>query len=114
MMKLVLLAPVPAIHLASAARSPNLNDRVAFGTSRPGVEQFPIGIPVFIYASHPPHALFRRGVASWSGTLGAIVKAVERGARSGKHPDPSVRPLTARGLRRTIHRVLGGPGPAPT
>ena len=91
----VMLAPVPCIHLESVGGNPKLNARVAFGTSRSGVDQFPIGIPVFIYASQPPHAFFRPGVASWSGTLGAIVKAVERGVRSGKHPDPSVRPATA-------------------
>jgi hypothetical protein len=72
-----------------------LRQRVAFGTSRLGIDQIPIGLPVFIYASQPPHGLFRRGVASWTGVLGAIVKANETGARSGKHPDPSARPPTA-------------------
>lgn len=95
MIKQVLLAPVPCIHLASATRIPGLMQRVAFGTSRLGIDQVPIGLPVFIYASQPPHSLFRRGVASWTGALGAIVKANETGSRSGKHPDPSVRPPSA-------------------
>jgi hypothetical protein len=101
MIKQVMLAPVPCVHLASAASTPHLRDRVAFGTNKLGLEDFAIGIPVFIYASQPlthttpPHPLFRRGAASWSGTLGSIVKAVQVGARSGKHPDPSVRPPTA-------------------
>ncbi len=88
----VLLAPVPCIHLESATK---VGPRVAFGTNRLGLSQTPIGLPVFIYASRPPHPLFRPGVFSWTGKLGAIEKAVERGPRSGKHPDPSVRPPTA-------------------
>lgn len=91
----VMLAPVPSVHLASAIGVPELRERVAFGTSRMGVDQFPIGIPVFIYASQPQHPLYKGPVASWWGELGAIVRAVERGARSGKHPDRCVRPLTA-------------------
>ncbi len=90
----VLLAPVPCIHLESARRA-GLSRRVAFGTSRLGFSDTPIGLTVFIYASQPPHPLFRRGAFSWTGKLGAIIKAVERGPRSGKHPDPSVRPPTA-------------------
>jgi hypothetical protein len=74
---------------------PGLSRGVAFGTNKLGLSETPIGLPVFIYASQSPHPLFRRGVFSWTGTLGVIVKAVERGPRSGKHPDPSVRPPTA-------------------
>jgi hypothetical protein len=90
----VLLASVPCVHLESA-KNAGLNSRVAFGTSRLGFSDTPIGLPVLIYASQPPHRLFRPGVFSWAGKLGAIVKAVERGPRSGMHPDPSVRPPTA-------------------
>jgi hypothetical protein len=90
----VLLAPVPCIHLQSA-KDKGLTHRVAFGTSRSGFSDTPIGLMVFIFASQPPHRLFRPGVFSWAGKLGAIVKAVERGPRSGRHPDPSVRPPSA-------------------
>jgi hypothetical protein len=91
----VLLAPVPCDHLDSAMKVPGLSRRVAFGTSKSGLSNVPIGLPVFIYASQPPHPLFLPGVFSWAGKLGAIVKAVERGPRSGKHPDLSIRPPTA-------------------
>lgn len=91
----MLLAPVPCVHLESAASIPSLSKRVAFGTSRHGLNDIPIGLPIFIYASQPPHRLFHREVASWTGVLGAIVKADESGRRSGKHPDPSVRPPSA-------------------
>jgi hypothetical protein len=90
----VLLAPVPCIHLESAM-SAGLSRRVAFGTSRLGFSETPIGLAVFIYASNPSHPLYRRGGFSWMGKLGAIVKAVEYGPRSGKHPDLSIRPPTA-------------------
>lgn len=95
MIRQVLLAPVPCVHLASAAITPHLSERVAFGSSKTALDQLPIGMPVFIYTSQPPHRLFQAGVASWTGTLGAIVPAVRSGARSGKHPNPSVRPPTA-------------------
>jgi hypothetical protein len=91
----VLLAPVPAIHLASTLELPNLSERVAFGSSKGGIEKLPIGIDVFIYATDQRHALFRKGVASWTGILGSIVPAVQRGPRSGKHPDRTVRPASA-------------------
>jgi hypothetical protein len=74
---------------------PALSEIVAFGSSQEAVAHLPIGVPVFIYASLPPHSLFRLGSVSWTGTLGAIVPAVERGARSGKHPDVLRRPPTA-------------------
>jgi hypothetical protein len=93
----VLLAPVPCVHLASAATIPKLKERIAFGTSQSAFKQqfeSRIGIPVYIYASqplhtsHPPHPLFCGPVASWKGELFAIVKANNR----GKHDDPSIRP----------------------
>jgi hypothetical protein len=92
----VLLAPIPCIHLQSA-KNAGLTRRVAFGTSKSGFSDTPTGLTVFIYASpRPPHHhLFRPGVFSWTGKIGAIVKAVERGPRSGMHPDPSVRPPSA-------------------
>ena len=91
----VMLAPVPCVHLESAAR--NSMQNVAFGTSRSGFEQqfnSLIPIPVFIYASQPlytpqaPHPFFRGGTASWEGTVVNIVKANS----SGKHANPSIRP----------------------
>jgi hypothetical protein len=91
MIKQVLLAPVPLVHLESATMVPSLMQRVAFGSSRLGFN-FPMGISVFIYASPSPHALLHRKEASWTGVLGDIVPANETGRRSGKHPDPSVRP----------------------
>src|ERR1700693_3484654 len=91
MIKQVLLAPVPFVHLESAAKVPSLMERVAFGTSRLGFDP-PNGIPVFIYASQPPQALLHRKEASWTGVLGAIAPANKGGPRDGKHPDPSVRP----------------------
>lgn len=91
----VFLAPVPSVHLASAMTVPALSTRVAFGSSKSGLSNTPIGLPVFIFASQPPHPLYRNGVYTWAGTLGAIVSAVEKGPRSGKHPDKNVRPPTA-------------------
>jgi hypothetical protein len=88
----VFLAPVPAIILESAE---SLVDRVAFGSNKQGLDAIPIGIEVFIYASLPPHSLFKPGVATWTGKLGAVVPAVKSGSRSGKHPDPKVRPPVA-------------------
>jgi hypothetical protein len=92
----VFLASVPCVHLASTMTIPALSTRVAFGSSKSGLSNSaPIGLPVFIFASKGPHALYRNGVYTWTGTLGAIVPAVEKGARSGKHPDKNVRPPTA-------------------
>ncbi len=92
MLQSVVLAPVPCVLLESAMTVPSLGERVAFGTSQPGVPDLPVGLPVFIYASMGPHGLFRLGQVSWTGTLGAIVPAAKGGARDGKHPDPAVRP----------------------
>jgi hypothetical protein len=91
----VFLAPVPAVILESASAVSALVDRVAFGSSKQGLDAIPIGIEVFIYASLPPHPLFKPGVATWTGKLGAVVPAVRSGPRSGKHPDPKVRPPVA-------------------
>jgi hypothetical protein len=91
----VFLAPVPGEHIKSAQGVPVLLDRVAFGTSKRGIEEAPIGLNVYIFVSKPSHRLYRRGVVSWSGILGAMVPAVATGRRSGMHPDPSVRPPTA-------------------
>ncbi len=52
----------------------------------------PIGIDAYVYASQPPHRLCKPGFVTWGGKLGAIVPAVETGRRSGKHPNPAVRP----------------------
>ena len=52
----------------------------------------PVGLPVLIYVSEPPHVLHVVGMVTWAGTLGAIVPAARTGKRSGKHPDVSVRP----------------------
>jgi hypothetical protein len=101
MFQTVILAPVPCIHLHSASAVPGLCDRVAFGSNQRGVPDLPIGARVFIYASDPQTAskealrLFKPGYASWTGHLGAIVRAVKGGRRDGKHPDPLVRPPTA-------------------
>jgi hypothetical protein len=88
----VFLAPVPAEILESAKKVPALADRVAFGSNKQDLSAIPIGIEVFIYASQPPHPLCKPGFVTWGGKLGAIVPAVEKGPRSGKHPDPKVRP----------------------
>ena len=88
----VFLAPVPATILASARSIPSLANRVAFGSNKPDLNAMRTGVEVFIYASQPPHPLCKPGFATWGGKLGAIVPAVEKGARSGKHPDPKVRP----------------------
>ena len=52
-------------------------------------------MPVYIYASQPPHPLFHANVVSWTGVLVRILDAEKKGARSGKHPEPSARPPTA-------------------
>src|SRR5688572_2516686 len=74
---------------------PALSERVAFGSDWQGLRRLPIGIDVYIYASRPGHPLFRPGVASWRGILGAITPAVQLGRRSGKYPDPAIRPPSA-------------------
>jgi hypothetical protein len=75
---------------------PALSTRVAFGSSKTGLAtNVAIGLPVFIFASLPPHPLYRNGAYTWTGMLGAVAPAVESGSRSGKHPDPGVRPPTA-------------------
>ena len=91
----VFLAPVPASILESAQTVPSLVKLVAFGSNKPGLELFPIGLDVYIYASQPPHRLCRPGYVTWGGKLGAILPGVEKGRRSGKHPNPSVRPPDA-------------------
>jgi hypothetical protein len=102
MLRTVILAPVPCSHLESASTIPALSEVVAFGSSQEDVPHLPIGAPVFIYASNPPHALFKLGSVSWTGTLGAIVPPVTSGDRSGKHPDPSHRPPTAEGTDKAF------------
>jgi hypothetical protein len=96
LLKQVVLAPVPWVHLESAEGLPNLRERIAFGSSSQAVPTLPIGIPIFIYGSDPGHMRFKPGVVTWEGTLGAIVPAVEGGRRSGQHPDPTVRPPSAK------------------
>jgi len=100
MKKRVIVAPVPAEIIASASGVPELYERVAFGSNKEGLDTFPIGADVYVYASKSdenrnaikPHPLWQQGVVTWGGTLSAIVRAVERGRRSGKHPKPAVRP----------------------
>ena len=113
MLKQVLLASVPSIHLGSVLEIPNLSQLVAFGTSRTGLENVPVGTPVFIHASQPPHELYCGAVASWSGSLGAVVPAVGHGPRSGKHSDPAVRPVTAETTDDPFLFFLGGLGSTP-
>ncbi len=116
MIRTVVLAPVPCIHLRSAQSEPHLSERVAFASSQTAVPSLPIGVPVFIFPTDTPDAsaddrrLLTSGRASWSGTLGAIVNAVERGRRSGKHPNPEVRPPTAEATDKPVRffwEVLG-------
>ena len=95
MIRPVVLAPVPCVHLESVNSVPGLAASVFFGSSHEADTPLPSGAPVFIYASIPPHALFKPGQFSWTGTLGSIVRAVDGGPRHGKHPDPSQRPPTA-------------------
>ncbi len=97
----VFLAPVPAEIIDSACKVPSLSELVAFGSNKACLDAIPIGLEVYIYASQsnespylkkPPHPLWRAGVVTWGGTLSNIVRAVEHGRRSGKHPNPAVRP----------------------
>ena len=95
MIRSVVLAPVPCVHLASTSSVAGLSASVFFGSSHEAVPPLPLGVPVFIYASIPPHPLFRPGQFSWTGTLGSVVRAVESGPRNGKCPDATRRPPTA-------------------
>jgi hypothetical protein len=95
MLKQVILAPVPWVHLESAEGVPKLGERVAFGSSSPKLLSLPAGLPVFIYGSDPRHKRFKPAVVTWKGTLGAVVPAVQGGRRSGQHPDPTIRPPSA-------------------
>jgi hypothetical protein len=91
----VILAPVPAVHLASALTVPALSERVAFGSSSSSWSTLPIGLEVFIYVSGPPHGLYKGFVATWHGKLSGRTAAVSHGPESGMHPDASLRPPTA-------------------
>lgn len=95
MHKQVVLAPVPWVHLQAIEREPHLKDRVAFGTSSLAVTEKFAGLPLFIYGSGPAHERHVAGAVTWTGMVDKIERAVERGPRSGKHPDNTVRPLTA-------------------
>jgi hypothetical protein len=95
MIRPVVLAGVPCVHLESASSVPGLSTSVFFGSSHEADPPLPIGAPVFIYASIPPHPLFKPGLYSWTGTLASVVRALESGPRAGKCPDPSRRPPTA-------------------
>ena len=95
MIRPVVLAPVPCVHLESANSIPGLAASVFFGSSHEGIDKLPLGLPVFIYASIPPHPLFKPGQFTWTGTLGSVVRAVAGGPRAGKCPDPARRPPTA-------------------
>ena len=95
MIRPVVLAGVPCVHLESASSVPGLSASVFFGSSHEADPPLPIGVPVFIYASIPPHPLFKPGFYSWTGTLASVARAVESGPRAGKYPDPSRRPPTA-------------------
>ena len=95
MIRPVVLALVPCVHLASASSTSGLSTSVFFDSSHEAEPPLPLGVPVFIYASIPPHPLFRPGQFSWTGTLGSVVRAVESGPRSGKCPDATRRPPTA-------------------
>jgi hypothetical protein len=93
--KEVFLAPVPAAIIDSALSVPSLSELVAFGSNKAGLDAIAVGTDVYIYASQPPHSLWRAGVVTWCGTLGGVVPAVETGRRSGKHPNPAARPPLA-------------------
>ena len=80
----VFYAPVPASILASAQTVPELANRVAFGSNSFGLKDMPIGVDVYIYASQPPHDLYNPGMVTWTGKLGAIVRAVEGTLISGR------------------------------
>jgi hypothetical protein len=101
MLRKVILAPVPCLHLHTASSVPALATRVAFGSSQADVPNLPPGLPVFICASHPEDAppealkLLRSGYATWTGKLLGVVRAVDGGRRNGKHEDPTVRPPSA-------------------
>jgi hypothetical protein len=98
----VILAPISAEIIDSTLKIPELHKLVAFGSNKEGIDTFPIGADVYIYASksdespnapkQPPHPLWQAGVVAWGGTLSAIVPAVQHGRRSGKHPNPALRP----------------------
>lgn len=52
-------------------------------------------MPIFIYGSDPRHERHVAGTVTWTGYVDRIVPAVEKGPRSGKHPDETIRPMTA-------------------
>ena len=93
--RIVVLAPVPAIHIKSAMTKPKLLERVAFGTSAFSIDDIPLGTEIFIYASNPPHLLCRPGMVTFGGSLGCIELAETGGRRDGKHRNKDVRPPSA-------------------
>jgi hypothetical protein len=62
MLKQVVLAPVPWVHLESIEKEPHLKQRVAFGTSSLAVTDEYTGLPIFIYGSEPHHDRYIPGV----------------------------------------------------
>src|SRR5216684_2833302 len=95
MLKKVVLAPVPWVHLESMEKKPKLFERVAFGTSRLAVTDEYATLSIFIYGSGLDHTRHRSGVVTWTGFVDKIERAVQAGQRSGQHPDKSLRPMTA-------------------
>lgn len=106
MLKKVVLAPVPWVHLEPIEKQPHLRERVAFGTSRLAVGDDYAGLPIFIYGSDPTHERHIAGVVTWTGFVDRIRSAVEKGPRSGMHPNETVRPLTAEEGDTTFIRFL--------
>jgi hypothetical protein len=103
--KMALLGPVPCAHIAGALEAGQTHGRVAFGTmlkelfvdSTSDAPLVPQGLRVLIYVSktgieQPFAAQFFAGpCATFEGTF---LRWRNADQKTGRHPDPSVRPIS--------------------
>lgn len=95
-----LLAPVPCRHLSGALETSRIVGRVAFASNRWEVFEgagvcVEVGWTVVIYASRPELGdLDHLFVPARASLVGTFVGWVRADPRSGRHPNPSVRPVS--------------------
>ena len=97
----LLLAPVPCLHLPSAMETCAIQGRVAFATQKAELFEADTALTpasgwnVLIYASRPDLGVpqgYRNRVSRVS--FSAVFVAWVRADRHGRHPNPSVRPVS--------------------
>jgi hypothetical protein len=103
-----LLAPVPAVHITSAIETYRRAGRVAFATNAIDVfakidEEYGAGIPVIIQ----PTVRYGDPKGYARSSFGATYDRFVTADRSGRHPDPAVRPDSALNPQDPDTPVLG-------